>query len=205
MTDNQPDQSRLTGGSSERAEGAVAAAQLPRGATNAGGPVSPDHETVSSRVSSGDPAEALAWLIQPGLHPSAAACVPCENTRRTAARILAAGWRPPLPDVVRVPDSERRGVWQSPDGVHLAVEANDGELEWLECDPVGGWLLRGMLDMVPDEWVRLAPLPDSETESCPAGECNLGMCGGISDSAGPCGGCCGCLGGCLDARREVTS
>lgn len=49
------------------------------------------------------------------------------------------------------------------------------------------------------------PLPDSETESCPAGECNLGMCGGTSDHNGPCGGCCGCLGGCLDARPGVTS
>lgn len=41
--------------------------------------------------------------------------------------------------------------------------------------------------------------------SCPDGECNQGMCGGISDPAGPCGGCCGCLSGCLDAGPPLRA
>lgn len=73
-----------------------------------------------------------------------------------------ADWQPPLPDLDDL--GSGRGVWLSPDGIHLAVEADDGELEELESDPEGGWLPKGMLDMVPDEWVRLVPVPAGESE-----------------------------------------
>lgn len=80
-----------------RAETPEIAVQSGRGATNGGSMVSSDHQAVLSQVSSGDPVEVLAGLIEVGLHPPEADCVQCENARRTAARILAADWRPPLP------------------------------------------------------------------------------------------------------------
>lgn len=57
-----------------------------------------------------------------------------------------------------------RGVWVSPDWTGLAIEAEDGSLVELEHDADAGWVSRGMLDCVPGHWVRLVPLPDSETE-----------------------------------------
>jgi len=259
MTDNQLDQRPLTGGSADHAEEVVPAVQLPRGATNTGGPVSADAENgtgdlrASIRRAIADPGAVVAarWPGESG---------PAWSARAVEQTLLAAGWRPPLPEpplsredlgrrvadvcvqwltwspapsspqpeadllarfvsaslefdytaegdcgseyeddeqereaaianIVEMhrllnlraerlaeaheklhamssplPNSEQRGVWLSPDGKHLAIEAEDGELEELESDPDGGWLLKGMLDCVPDHWVRLVPLLDSETE-----------------------------------------
>lgn len=56
----------------------------------------------------------------------------------------------------KIPD---RGVWMSPGGVHLVIETDDGELDGLEHNADAGWLLVGMYDQVPDEFVQLVPAP----------------------------------------------
>lgn len=68
---------------------------------------------------------------------------------------------------------------------------------------VGGqpWLWLHHLEDPPAEMLRLVSRPSTpggDVEPCPAGECNLGMCAGLPE---PCGGCCGCAGGCLEARE----
>jgi hypothetical protein len=55
-------------------------------------------------------------------------------------------------------------VYQSPDGSGLAVETSDGEFIELGRNILGSWDKQGMIEVVPDSWVRLVPLPDSETE-----------------------------------------
>lgn len=56
------------------------------------------------------------------------------------------------------PHSDRPGVWMSEDGKSMALETDDGSFDELVHDPDAGWLSKGMLDMVPDEWDRLVAL-----------------------------------------------
>jgi hypothetical protein len=92
------------------AEIIIPAAQSGRGATNTGGPVSPDDQAVSSRVSSQarDDLDRALWQGRT-LRGLADAASP-QTRRELVDTIIAAGWRPPLPDdVVRDFCAERAG------------------------------------------------------------------------------------------------
>ena len=57
---------------------------------------------------------------------------------------------------------EDRGIWLAPDWSGLAIEAEDGSLYELGREHGdGAWVSQGMLDVVPDHWVRLVPSTDS--------------------------------------------
>lgn len=55
-------------------------------------------------------------------------------------------------------------IYQSPDGKSLAIENGDGEFTELYLQPWGAWQAQGLLEVVPDSWVRLGPLEDSVRE-----------------------------------------
>jgi hypothetical protein len=48
-------------------------------------------------------------------------------------------------------------VYQSPDGSGLAVETSDGEFIELGRNILGSWDKQGMIEVIPDSWVRLMP------------------------------------------------
>jgi hypothetical protein len=48
-------------------------------------------------------------------------------------------------------------IYQSPDGSSLAVETADGEFIELGRNILGSWDKQGMIEVVPDSWVRLVP------------------------------------------------
>lgn len=128
-----PDQSGLTPGSADQAEITVPAAQLPRGATNPASPAFPDAENdtgdlrASIRRAIADPGAVVAarWPEESG---------PAWSARAVEQTLLAAGWRPPMPEVM-----------------HDAGETAEEAVRRLAAEVVG---LRQ----------QLSSLPDSETE-----------------------------------------
>lgn len=49
-------------------------------------------------------------------------------------------------------------IYQSPDGTSLAIEQSDGEFVEVGRDHgYGPWVTLGLLEVVPDNWVRLVP------------------------------------------------
>lgn len=48
-------------------------------------------------------------------------------------------------------------IYQSPDGNDLAIENSDGEFTELHRLPWNAWQAQGLLEVVPDTWVRLVP------------------------------------------------
>jgi hypothetical protein len=53
-------------------------------------------------------------------------------------------------------------VYQSPDGSGLAVETSDGEFIELGRNTLGSWDKQGMIEVIPDSWVRLVPETKSD-------------------------------------------
>jgi len=47
-------------------------------------------------------------------------------------------------------------IYRSPDGMSLALQNPDGEFVEINQER-GNWVTRGLLEVVPDHWVRLVP------------------------------------------------
>jgi hypothetical protein len=48
-------------------------------------------------------------------------------------------------------------IYQSPDGSGFAIETSDGEFIELGRNILGAWDKQGMIEIIPDSWVRLVP------------------------------------------------
>lgn len=63
---------------------------------------------------------------------------------------------------------EDRGIWLAPEWSGLAIEAEDGSLYEVGREHgYGAWVSQGMLDMVPDHWVRLVPVREDNHTPAP--------------------------------------
>ncbi|MGW3992395.1 hypothetical protein ACWEF6_02795 [Amycolatopsis sp. NPDC004772] len=70
---------------------------------------------------------------------------------------------------------EDRGIWLAPDWSGLAIEAEDGSLIELGHEHgYGAWVSQGMLDAVPDHWLRLVATPAEVIAATPGSETEWG-------------------------------
>ncbi|WP_410633342.1 hypothetical protein [Amycolatopsis sp. cmx-4-83] len=71
--------------------------------------------------------------------------------------------------------AESRGIWLAPDWSGLAIEAEDGSLIELGREHgYGAWVSQGMLDAVPDHWLRLVATPAEVIAATPGCETEWG-------------------------------
>jgi hypothetical protein len=117
----------LRPGRDDHAEMIVPVVQAGRGTTNTGGPGSPDHEAVSSRVSSRDREELDQALWRGRTLRGLADAASPETRRELIDTIIAAGWRP-APDV--------QWAWRLPERPDVVVPASEATArKQAELDP----------------------------------------------------------------------